>query len=466
MLSRLTLTARLTVLYTLGSAAVLLGLGVLVVEALHRHFVELDRVFLHDKVHLIQKIIVQSPSSAIVSQRLDELLGSHQGLYVQLNRAAQAIYPTHAIAFPDDLKTGGSTPKPIDWNFGDLQLRGIGIDLAGMPAAGETTGKRVPTRLLIALDTRHHAHFMAQLRQTLLVYLVFATIFSGGVGWWAARRGLAPLRTMRERAMAVTAHKLDLRMPVEAVPVEMADLALSLNTMLDRLQADFSRLSEFSSDLAHELRTPISNLLTQTQVSLAHRRDAETYRDVLASNAEEFQRLARMVSDMLFLAKTENGLELPHGEDIVLEHEVRALFDFYDAVADDKGVQLKSIGSARIVGDRLMVRRAISNLLSNALRHCPAHSEVAVALTQTEQAVTLCVSNAGESIDAAHVPRLFDRFYRVDKSRVHPNSEGTGLGLSITKAIMVAHGGSATAASRDGATTFCLCFPFTRAGPA
>ena len=266
--------------------------------------------------------------------------------------------------------------------------------------------------------------------------------------------------------MAVTAHKLDLRMPVEAVPVEMADLALSLNTMLDRLQADFARLSEFSSDLAHELRTPISNLLTQTQVSLAHQRDADTYRDVLASNAEEFQRLARMVSDMLLLAKTENGLELPHGEAIVLEHEVQALFDFYDAVADEKGVRLRSTGSARIVGDRLMVRRAISNLLSNALRHCPAHSEVEVALTQTGQAVTLCVSNAGDTIDASHLPRLFDRFYRIDKSRVHPDSEGTGLGLAITRAIMLAHGGFATAASREGRTAFCLRFPVIRSGSA
>ena len=113
-----------------------------------------------------------------------------------------------------------------------------------------------------------------------------------------------------------------------------------------------------------------------------------------------------------------------------------------------------------------MVRRAISNLLSNALRCCPAHSEVEVALTQTGQAVTLCVSNAGDAIDSSHLPRLFDRFYRVDKSRVHPDSEGTGLGLAITKAIMVAHGGYATAASRDGRTAFCLHFPIGRAGPA
>lgn len=258
--------------------------------------------------------------------------------------------------------------------------------------------------------------------------------------------------------MVVTAHKLDQRMPVDAVPVEMADLAQSLNTMLERLETDFSRLLEFSGDLAHELRTPISNLLTQTQVSLAQQRDAAAYREILASNAEEFQRLARMVSDMLFLAKAENGLALPHREAISLEREVQALFDFYDAVADEKGVHLRLSGRANVVGDHLMIRRAISNLLSNAVRHAPAGSAVEVTIAQDEGVTALCVSNAGAPIDVAQLPRLFDRFYRVDKSRAHPESDGTGLGLSITRAIMVAHGGTASVSSGNGRITFCLRF--------
>jgi two-component system heavy metal sensor histidine kinase CusS len=263
---------------------------------------------------------------------------------------------------------------------------------------------------------------------------------------------------MKERAMTVTAQKLDQRMPVEAVPVEFADLAESLNTMLGRLQADFARLQEFSSDLAHELRTPINNLLTQTQVSLAQKRDAEAFRDILASNAEEFQRLARMVSDMLFLAKTEHGLELPNAEAISLDQEALDLFDFYDAVADEKRIRLKIMGQARVMGDRLMVRRAIGNLLSNALRHSPAEAEVMVALEERPGEATLCITNSGMTIAPEVLPRLFDRFFRVDKSRSHPESDGTGLGLSITQAIMRAHGGSVSVTSAQGKTTFCLTF--------
>lgn len=184
---------------------------------------------------------------------------------------------------------------------------------------------------------------------------------------------------MKEQALKVTAHKLDQRMPVEAVPVEMAELANSLNTMLERLQQDFAKLMEFSSDIAHELRTPISNLLTQTQVSLSQRRDPDTYRDILASNAEEFQRLARMVADMLFLVKTDHGIELPNREIVALENEVASLLDFYDAFAEEKEARFRVVGIGNLTGDRLMIRRAISNLLSNAQRH--AHPHAGVELT-------------------------------------------------------------------------------------
>ena len=166
------------------------------------------------------------------------------------------------------------------------------------------------------------------------------------------------------------------------VPVEMADLATSLNEMLERLEADFVRLQDFSGDLAHELRTPLNNLLTQTQVALSHPRDAASYRDTLASNAEEYQRLARMVSDMLFLAKADRGIALPNPENLELSEEVFALFDFYEAVAEDLGIELRVEGHGQVFGDRLMIRRAISNLLSNALRHAETNTRIEVVVAK------------------------------------------------------------------------------------
>ncbi|MDP2406309.1 MAG: heavy metal sensor histidine kinase [Hydrogenophaga sp.] len=457
MLGRLSLTARLTAFYALVSATVLVGLAILVAFATSRHFVELDRGYLQDKIGLVQKIVGESPSPDLLSSRLDELLDSHHGLFIDLRQGDRVVYGSQGMVFPSGLAPNGATPT--DWTLDDQTLRGLSarIDLPPTPS-NEPGAGGAPMQLLIALDTGHHLHFMRALSQTLVLYSLGAILVSGLLGWWAARRGLAPLRIMKERAMTVTAQKLDQRMPVEAVPVEFADLAESLNTMLGRLQADFARLQEFSSDLAHELRTPINNLLTQTQVSLAQKRDAEAYRDILASNAEEFQRLARMVSDMLFLAKTEHGLELPNAEAISLDQEALDLFDFYDAVADEKRIRLKIMGQAHVMGDRLMVRRAIGNLLSNALRHSPAEAEVMVALEERPGEATLCITNSGMTIAPEVLPRLFDRFFRVDKSRSHPESDGTGLGLSITQAIMRAHGGSVSVTSAQGKTTFCLTF--------
>lgn len=174
--------------------------------------------------------------------------------------------------------------------------------------------------------------------------------------------------------------------------------------------------------------------------------------------------MARMVADMLFLAKTEHGLSLPSRDTVVLADEVHALFEFYEALADEKRVRLRVVGEGRVEGDRLMLRRAIGNLLSNALRHTPADGDVTVAIREAADAVELAVENSGPDIPADLLPRLFDRFFRADRARTHPASEGAGLGLSITRAIAQAHGGTASASSGAGRTRFVLRFP--RAAPA
>ena len=192
---------------------------------------------------------------------------------------------------------------------------------------------------------------------------------------------------------------------------------------------------------------------------LAQPRAAAAYREILASNAEEFQRLARMVSDMLLLAKAEHGLLLPRTEPIDLADEVRALFDFYEALAEEKQIELRCSGTAVLSGDRLMLRRAISNLLSNALRHTPPRGSVTVEIARLPTAISLQVENSGSTIAPELLPRLFDRFFRADKSRAHPDTEGAGLGLAITQAIVQAHGGQASVTSAAGRTCFTLRFP-------
>jgi two-component system heavy metal sensor histidine kinase CusS len=455
MIRRLTLTARLTLLYTLVSLGVLLGLGLFVLRATETHFVELDEELLLDKSRLISQIVAQSGSMDELARHLDHLLSSHEGLHAELHAGARSVYDPGGLGLAEAVGRLDRSERPLEWTQDGRTFRALQLPLS----PSDVLSPVEPLVLTLALDIHHHQHFMQALTRSLLAYLVAAVLLSGLLGWWSARRGLAPLREMKARAQRVTARQLDQRMPVQDVPVELADLAQGLNTMLDRLQQDFERLSQFSGDLAHELRTPISNLLTQTQVSLAQQRTADDYREVLASNAEEFQRLARMVSDMLFLAKADHGLALPRPERIVLADEVQALFDFYEALAEEKSLRLVLEGQAEVEGDRLMVRRAVSNLLSNALRHATPGTAVRVTLGGAGEEAVLCVHNEGPGIDPRDLTRLFDRFYRVDKSRAHSESEGTGLGLAITQAVMRAHGGRAVARSEGGHTALSLHFP-------
>lgn len=454
-----TLTVRLTVLYTLVAATVLSGLAVLVLMTTHQHFVELDQAFMLEKAKLIQDSAKGKQGLEEVSQRIQEIAESHHGMYLQLWSGKSLVFGPGALEVPSLLSTAEERAgQLVDWVVNGKSLRGLSqdIELNGDASQGART---VVARLVLAVETHHHTMFQTSLAKTLAVFVLLATALSGFLGWWAARTGLSPLRVMRERAMKVTANKLNHRMPVDEVPVEMADLATSLNEMLERLEVDFVRLQDFSGDLAHELRTPLNNLLTQTQVALSHPRDAASYRDTLASNAEEYQRLARMVSDMLFLAKADRGIALPNPEKLELSDEVSALFEFYEAVAEDLRIELKVDGHGQVIGDRLMIRRAISNLLSNALRHAETNTRVEVVVVAHDSEVSLSVSNKGTPIGREHLSRLFDRFYRVDKARTRPESDGAGLGLAITGAIMQAHHGRIDVASEAERTTFSLHFP-------
>jgi two-component system heavy metal sensor histidine kinase CusS len=237
----------------------------------------------------------------------------------------------------------------------------------------------------------------------------------------------------------------------------MMELSRSLNGMLGRLQRDFDRLSGFSANLAHEMRTPVSNLLTAAQVTLAQPRSSAEYRNTLATISEELQDLARTISDMLFLAKTENLHALPSVEQVDLGAESRSLVDFYEVVASEKGLNFDVAGEGRAHGDRLMIRRAMSNLLSNAVRHADPMSTVQVLIESTPEKVSLAVRNKGEEIPVEAQSAMFDRFVRLEPVK-REQSDGLGLGLAITKAIMRAHHGSVKVLSEKRANTFVLEF--------
>ena len=463
---RFSLTFRLTLLFASTSAAVLLVLGFLISSLVERHFEELDLEMLTGKLELARQALKKVRSRGdleALPQHLDSSLFGHPGLaLVILDQNGKTVLATSTVGFPRPLlereATGANATRSRFWTTPEgKRFRGISV------AAPTGVSGWPPASVAVGMDMSPHDVFMTSFQRTLWLVVVLAAILSGLLGWMAVRRELAPLRTIRRRAAEITASRLDHRLAVDAVPVEFEELARTLNAMLARLEESFQRLSDFSSDLAHELRTPVTNIQTQTQVILSRPRTAEDYRDVLASNSEEFERLSRMISDMLFLAKSDHGLVSPFKETVDLAAEVRDLFSFFEALADNKNVRLLIKGDGQVVGDRMLVRRAISNILSNAIRHTPEHGHVRVSIdpAAAHDALTIGIENTGEPIASVHIPRLFDRFYRADESR-HVSSEGTGLGLAITKSIVDLHGGTIEVQSANGITRFEIRLPRDR----
>ena len=377
------ITRRLTLLFVIASSTVLLALGFFIASSVEKHFEHLDMEVLGGKMELTRTVLaaLRSPDDLPgIAQEINPSLVGYHGLEVLVMNADQrVVFTTPNANFSPELVASSvaqSPYRPLQWSVGPTSYRAIAAELP--------TGIRgMPTMLVaVAIDTVHHQIFMRSFLQSLWAFVTGAAVLTGLLGWVVARRGLAPLRAMRSEAQAVTAQRLSHRLSVDSVPLELAELAQTLNDMLGRLEEAFRRLSDFSSDIAHELRTPVSNLMTQTQVALSRARSADEYHSILESNAEEFERMGRMISDMLLLAKADNGLVVPHRELVDVATEVSALFDYYDAVAEEKGLRLSLQGQAQVSADRLMLRRALSNLLSNAVRHASANTTLTSAWRQ------------------------------------------------------------------------------------
>ncbi|MCF8179060.1 MAG: heavy metal sensor histidine kinase [Sulfuritalea sp.] len=449
---------RLTLLFAAISTAVLLVLGVLIGDVVEQHFVEQDMEQMDGKLRLAANLIGRVSSAEDLEylqiQLANSLVG-HHGLSMMVRGADDRIvFATAGASFPPALVARNAIqdpPLPQVWHRseaqGSVSQRGIAaLQATAMPGMA-------PLLVAIGVDITHHEVFMASFRRTLWWFVAVAAALAGVLGWVAVRFGLAPLQTIRQGAAGVTASRLDYRLDADAVPVELAELAETLNEMLARLEDSFRRLRDFSSDLAHELRTPISNLMTETQVALTRARTDAEYREVLASNAEEYERLARMIGDMLFLAQADNGLIVPRREPVDLAAELGGLLDFFDALAEEKGIRLSAAGSAQVSGDKLMLRRALANLLSNAIRHTPRGGSIQVRIEADGAGAVVAVENTGAPIAPEHLSRIFDRFYRADPAR-HGGGEGAGLGLAITRSIARAHGGEIAARCAAGSVCF------------
>ncbi|EJM83151.1 heavy metal sensor histidine kinase [Pseudomonas sp. GM60] len=444
---RLSLSSRLALLFAACTAVVSLFAGVLFSRASEAHFVELDQQLLDGKLIGLRRALhdLQSSESEV---RLADELNRQADLSLRISGSDGKRWYDSAASLPDKLP---QTPGLSTMNDNGTDYRVLNAPLF--------VDKPDSPQLTLLLDITHHQHFLQRMQHLIWLTVGLSALATALLGAWAARSGLHPLRRMSAIASGVSAQSLNARLPEENMPPELAEMAHNFNAMLGRLDDSFQRLSAFSADIAHELRTPLSNLLTHTQVTLTRPRPLEDYREALHSNLEELQWMAQLVNDMLYLAKADHGLLMPKREPLELAEEADVLLEFFAPLAEDAQVTLSREGNAHLEGDRSMLRRALSNLLDNALRFTPAEGEVRVRIIERPEGLRLTVENSGEGIDGALLPRLFDRFYRADPARQEGSSEHAGLGLAITQSIIRAHGGQIRCESENGWTRFVIELP-------
>jgi two-component system, OmpR family, heavy metal sensor histidine kinase CusS len=415
-------------------------------------------------VHLLSTV----PSLGSLPQsgdRLAELFLGHGDMQLALaDPRTGRLLASSSQAATDSVRRMGQGDDTADsfhsW-FTPTHARFSGIRGAAFVADGETID------FYLSMDRRPDATLLAGfIKATVFALPLLLLVVATGAGL-IARTGLAPLRRFIRLAASIGAKSLNQRVSTAGLPRELADLATEFNGMLGRLDEGYRQLQEFSGDLAHEMRTPVATLLGRTQVALSQDRSAAELRGVLEGNVEELERLSGLISDMLFIARADHGAMPMQHERVDLLQEAQRVAEYLSLVAEERHLRLQVSGSAApVTGDRLLVQRAITNLLSNAVRHAADRSTIVVEIAEHDGRALLAVTNEGEVIAPANLERIFDRFYRVDAARSRDEG-GTGLGLAIVRSIASAHGGTVTVRSADGRTTFTLSFPAGEApGPA
>jgi len=463
----LSLTIRLTLFISLAASIVFSIFGLVIERSINHHFMNEDEAELKVIIETVSQVLINSKPSddpKTLKVRFNDILVGHHNALLNVSKLdgptifASQNGPDLSLA---PISTNETSQLNIiqKWHYANQNYRVMKKIIS--PNNAKYQDKYIAS---VAVVIDHHLHFIENYRYTIWIMIIVGIIIMSIMGWFAVRQAHLPLRNIINQLQKISINQLDTRLLATSVPYELSGLTVSFNKMLERLEEAFKKLSHYSDDIAHELRTPVTNIYTQTQVALSQPRSVEEYQEILYSNLEEFERMGQMIGDMLFLAKTENGLYQPKTDEINLKEEALELIDYYEALAEENNIALTVIGDENMLGDKLMIRRVLNNLISNAIRHSIPGSIITVYLQHmTNNEINITVENYGATIEPQHIPRLFDRFYQIKES-TQRHSDGTGLGLAIVKSIIDIHNGLIEVTSKNNCTQFVITLPVTNTG--
>lgn len=390
---------------------------------------------LTQKQGLIRHVLAEAEADRNLGElkhRLDDFLVGHEDLALTLQAGASApLYQSDVVAAA--VTTRVSTFEvPFVWQ-----------------------GERSITATL-TLDARSDAQMLRRLAITLVgAAAVGAAVVSLG-GFRLVRRGLAPVRDLVEQTRQLAADSLRQRLDGSRQPEELQPLVEQFNALLHRLNQAYEQLEGFNADVAHELCTPLTTLISATELALRKTRTVDELHEVLGSNLEELRRLAGIVQDMLFLSHADRGATARREPTASLASLAASVVEYHEAALEEANLKVEIVGDAAFEVDVALVRRALSNLVGNATRYAAPATAVRVEIAYLAAGhVRIAVVNQGQTIAAEQMPRLFDRFFRGDSARRDADAHH-GLGLAIVAAIARMHGGQPIAQSKGGITSIGL----------
>jgi two-component system heavy metal sensor histidine kinase CusS len=465
---RRTLAFRLTAAYSsAGLLLVLLATASLYIVLR----TELDRsteLFLADKIHVLRTMLRERPEDEDALREEIELESAarrYQHFYIRLlDEHGKPILTTPGMAEQLDIaelvnRTGSHPERSVALTG----RHGHGFRAASATAPVGTPPVHSDT-IQIAIDVSQEEELLSRFRLWFWAILLASSVLFPVAGYRIARHAIRPVEEIAATARRITSTNLRERIQAQGYPLELASLAGTFNAMLDRLEESFELISRFSADIAHDLRTPVNNIRGEAEVALARARTVDEYRDVLESSLEEAVRLSELIGDLLFLARAESPLNELRRERVNVGELLITVRDYYEVSAANGGISLVVVESAEPLTmelDRSLMLRAVSNLVSNAIVHTPPGGTVTLAASSDDAELHIQVCDTGAGIPAEALPRVFDRFFRVEPSR-STSSGGTGLGLAIVQSIMTLHGGKAEIASDLGrGTSVTLRIPAT-----
>jgi two-component system heavy metal sensor histidine kinase CusS len=423
---------------------------------------ELDKstdLFLADKVHVLSTMLRERPDDwdALREEiELESAARRYEQFYIRLlDERNTPLLTTPGMADQLDLaqlalQTQSRTVSSI-WMKG-RDGRVFRVSSASAPVGSPATQADT---IQVAIDISQKEELLARYRFWFCVILLGTFAVFPLVGYQIARHGIRPVEEMATTARHISSTNLRERILPEGYPFELASLASTFNQMLDRLEESFERISRFSADIAHDLRTPVNNIRGEAEVALARARTAGEYREVIESFLEEAVRLSDLIGDLLFLARSESPLTHIRREPVDVAELLGGVQEYYEASAADGGVSLSTtVADKPVIAelDRTLLQRAVGNLVSNALANTPPGGAVVMGTRADPSTICIEVSDTGVGIPAEALPKVFDRFFRVDSSRSQ-GSGGTGLGLAIVQSIVQLHGGNVQIWSQPGEGT-------------